>query len=142
MLPATLETMATDLRSALDPVAFAVGRLEFTPDAWQEKVLQSTGQNILLNCSRQAGKSTTTAIIALHEAFYWPDSLVLLVSPSQRQSRELFVKVCGFLRMLEPRPILEEDNRLSFTLSNGSRVVSLPGSAETVRGFSALSCGL
>ncbi len=33
MLPATLETMAADLRSALDPVAFAVGRLEFTPDA-------------------------------------------------------------------------------------------------------------
>ncbi len=52
MLPATLETMATGLRSALDPVAFAAERLEFTPDAWQEKVLQSTGQNILLNCSR------------------------------------------------------------------------------------------
>ncbi len=137
MLPATLETMAADLRVALDPVGFAAERLEFTPDAWQEKVLESTGQNILLNCSRQAGKSTTTAIIALHEAFYWPDSLILLVSPSLRQSRELFVKVCGFLRMLEPRPILEEDNRLSFTLSNGSRVVSLPGSAETVRGFSA-----
>ncbi len=137
MLPATLETMATDLRSALDPVAFATERLEFTPDAWQEKVLQSAGQNILLNCSRQAGKSTTTAIIALHEAFYWPESLILLVSPSLRQSRELFVKVCGFLRMLEPRPILEEDNRLSFTLSNGSRVVSLPGSPDTVRGFSA-----
>ncbi len=32
---------------------------------------------------------------------------------------------------------LEEDNRLSFTLSNGSRVVSLPGTSETVRGFSA-----
>ncbi len=91
----------------------------------------------MLNCSRQAGKSTTTAIIALHEASYRPDSLILLVSPSLRQSRELFVKVCGFMRLLEPRPILEEDNRLSFTLSNGSRVVSLPGTGETVRGFSA-----
>jgi len=137
MLPATLKTMAADLRFALDPVSFAVDRLGFTPDAWQRKCLRSTGQNILLNCSRQAGKSTTTAIIALHEAFYWPGSLILLVSPSLRQSRELFVKVCGFLRMLEPRPILEEDNRLSFTLSNESRVVSLPGSPETVRGFSA-----
>ncbi len=68
MRPATLETMAAEMRHALDPVGFAVDRLEFTPDAWQEKVLQSTGQNILLNCSRQAGKSTTTAIIALHEA--------------------------------------------------------------------------
>ena len=47
------------------------------------------------------------------------------------------VLICGFMRMLEPRPVLEEDNRLSFTLSNGSRVVSLPGTSETVRGFSA-----
>ncbi len=137
MQPATLDTMAADLRHALDPVVFATDRLDLTPDPWQEEVLRSTGQNILLKCSRQTGKSTTTAIVALHEASYWPDSLILLVSPSQRQSRELFVKVCSFIKMLEPRPVLEEDNRLSFTLSNGSRVVSLPGSSETVRGFSA-----
>ena len=129
--------MAVELRCALDPVSFAVERLDFTPDAWQAEVLRSSGQNILLNCSRQAGKSTTTSIIALHSAFYRPESLILLVSSSLRQSRELFVKVCGFMRMLEPRPILEEDNRLSFTLGNGSRVVSLPGTGETVRGFSA-----
>ncbi len=129
--------MAVDLRCALDPVAFAVERLEFTPDAWQAEVLRSSGKNILLNCSRQAGKSTTTAIIALHEAYYQPRSLILLISPSLRQSRELFAKVCDFLKMLEPRPVLEEDNRLSFTLTNNSRVVSLPGTAETVRGFSA-----
>lgn len=132
-----LNAMATGLCCAIDPYRFAVDLLDFTPDAWQSQALRSSGQNILLNCSRQSGKSTTTAIIALHEAYYWPDSLVLLVSPSLRQSRELFAKVYGFLKLLEPAPILEEDNRLSFTLSNGSRVVSLPGSAETVRGFSA-----
>ncbi len=136
-MSATLEVMADDLRSALDPVAFAVERLGFTPDAWQAKVLRSSGQNILLNCSRQAGKSTTTSIIALHEAYYQPQSLILLISPSLRQSRELFAKVCDFLKMLEPRPTLDEDNRLSFMLGNGSRVVSLPGTGETVRGFSA-----
>ena len=32
---------------------------------------------------------------------------------------------------------LEEDNKTSFELANGSRVVCLPGTAETVRGFSA-----
>ncbi len=129
--------MAAELRYALDPVAFAEQHLDFTPDDWQADVLRSSGQNILLNCSRQAGKSTTTAIIALHEAYYRPESLVLLISCSLRQSRELFVKVCGFMRMLEPRPTLDEDNRLSFTFANGSRVVSLPGTGETVRGFSA-----
>ncbi len=139
MPPATLNTMAADLRCALDPVAFAVERLDFRPDPWQAKVLRSSGGNVLLNCSRQAGKSTTTSIIALHTAQYQPGSLTLLVSPSLRQSRELFVKVVDFMRMLEPRPILEEDNKLSFALGNGSRVVSLPGTGETVRGFSAPS---
>ena len=129
--------MAAELRCALDPVAFAVERLGFDPDPWQADVLRSPDENTLLNCSRQAGKSTTTAIIALHTALYRAGSLTLLGSPSLRQSRELFVKVTDFLKRLEHAPPLEEDNRLSVQLRNGSRVVSLPGTGETVRGFSA-----
>ena len=129
--------MAGDLRSALDPVAFASHRLGFNPDGWQQRVMRSNGKRVLLNCSRQAGKSTTTSVIALHTALYRPGSLILLVSPSLRQSRELFAKVTGFLKALEPVTPLEEDNRLSFTLTNKSRVVCLPGSADTIRGFSA-----
>ena len=63
--------------------------------------------------------------------------LVLLVSPSLRQSRELFAKVIGFLKELEPVEQLEEDNKSSCTLANGARIVSLPGDPDTVRGFSA-----
>ncbi len=137
MPPATLEAMATDLRCALDPVAFALERLAFEPDAWQEEVLRATSRRILLNCSRQAGKSTTTAIVGLHTALYRPGALVLLVSPSLRQSRELFKKVVDFLKGIDPRPVLEEDNAMSCVLSNGSRVVSLPGTGATVRGYSA-----
>jgi hypothetical protein len=129
--------MAIELRCALDPVAFAVERLGFHPDPWQADVLRLSDKNTLLNCSRQAGKSTTTAIIALHTAVYKPGSLTLLGSPSLRQSRELFVKMTDFLKRLEHPPELEEDNRLSVQLRNGSRVVSLPGTGETVRGFSA-----
>jgi hypothetical protein len=128
--------MARDLRLALDPVAFAVEELGFQPDEWQCNVLREPGKRILLNCSRQAGKSTTTSIIALHTAKYRPGSLILLVSPTLRQSKELFAKVALFMRRLKDRPKLEEDNKLSFIMPNGSRVVSLPGSAETIRGFS------
>jgi len=129
--------MAIELRCALDPVAFAVERLGFDPDPWQADVLRLSDKNTLLNCSRQAGKSTSTSIIALHTAVYKPGSLTLLGSPSLRQSRELFVKMTDFLKRLENPPPLEEDNRLSVQLRNGSRVVSLPGTGETVRGFSA-----
>ena len=121
---------------ALDAVPFAVDRLGFVPDAWQAQLLRSRSQWILLNCCRQSGKSTTTAIVALHQAIYDP-GLVLCVSPSLRQSRELFAKVIGFLKSIEPVIPLEEDNKSSCELSNGSRIVSLPGDPDTVRGYSA-----
>ena len=134
---ATTPEIATELRCALDPVAFAIERLNFEPDPWQTDVLRSSASRIALNCSRQAGKSTTAAILATHEAVYVPRSLTLLVSPSLRQSRELFGKVTDFLRVLDTKPALDEDNALSLMLDTRSRVVSLPGTAATVRGYSA-----
>jgi len=124
-----------DLRHALDPMAFAMESLDFHPDPWQAQVLRWAGKRLLLNCSRQSGKSTTTAILALHRAMYYPNSLILLVSPSIRQSGELFRKVVEFhARVEEPKPL--ESNKLSMTMSNGSRIVSLPSSEATVRGYS------
>lgn len=128
--------LATDLRYALDPVAFAREALGFKPDAKQEAVLRWRGKRLLLNWSRQTGKSTTTAVLALHHAMYTPGALALLVSPSLRQSSELFRKVADLLGRLEAPPALVEDNRLSMALANHSRVVSLPSSEATIRGFS------
>ncbi|MFZ2472801.1 MAG: terminase family protein [Methanothrix sp.] len=62
-----------------------------------------------------------------------------MVSPSLRQSSELFRKLQGYLAMLEPVPIRIEDTKLSLKLDNGSRVISLPGSEGTIRGFSSVS---
>ena len=90
--------LALDLAHALDPVAFVQDRLKFEPDSWQAALLRSRAPWILLNCCRQSGKSTTTAALALHTAIYDP-GLTLLVSPSLRQSKELFAKVTGFLKL-------------------------------------------
>jgi len=125
---------------ASDPVLFAKELLGFNPDSWQEQVLTSNSKRILLNCSRQSGKSTTASILALHEALFNPKSLVLLVSPSQRQSSELFRKVTDALNLLKKRPKLMEDNRLSCTFFNGSRIASLPASESTIRGFWRCQC--
>ncbi len=130
--------LARDLRWGLDAVAFAREGLGLAPDPWQADVLRWRGKRLLMNCSRQAGKSTTAAVLALHTALYRPGSLVLLVSPSQRQSGELFRKVSGFLHRLDPPPELAEDNKLACALTSGSRIVSLPGSEATVRGFSGV----
>ena len=128
-------SLTRDLLYATDCVAFAHDRLKFEPEPWQAQAMNSTSLQIILNCSRQSGKSTSTSIKALHTALYDP-GLVLIASRSLRQSSLLFSKCTNFLKQLEPVEVLEEDNRLSCTLRNGSRIVSLPGDAATVRGFS------
>jgi hypothetical protein len=109
------------------------------PDPWQEQVLTSPSARVLLLCSRQSGKSSVAAALALQAALLTPDAPVLLLSPSLRQSGELFRKVLDLFTALG-RPlgvVAESASRLE--LSNGSRVLSLPGTEETVRGFSGVS---
>jgi Terminase large subunit, T4likevirus-type, N-terminal len=124
-----------DLRFALDRASFAEN-LGMTPDAWQRDLLRSASPRLLLNCSRQSGKSTMAAIVALHRALYYASSLVLVLAPSLRQSQELFAKVASFYRSLG-RPVpAQAERRLSLELENGSRIITLPGTERTVRGFS------
>jgi Terminase large subunit, T4likevirus-type, N-terminal len=124
-----------DLRLALDRVAFAE-KLGIVPDGWQGDFLRSSADRVLLNCSRQSGKSTMSAVIALHRALYYPDSLVLCLAPALRQSQELFAKIASFYRDLG-RPVAPQGERkLSLELENGSRIITLPGSEKTIRGFS------
>jgi phage terminase large subunit-like protein len=124
-----------DLRLALDRVSFA-RTVGVEPDPWQEDLLRSESERILLNCSRQSGKSTMSAVIALHRALYHPGSLVLCLAPALRQSQELFGKIAGFYRDLG-RPVAPQGERkLSLELENDSRIITLPGSEKTIRGFS------
>lgn len=108
----------------------------FEPDPVQRQVMTTTGNQLLL-CHRQWGKSTTVAAIALEDACTEPGSLVLLVSRSMRQSGELFRKVKNFYLLTQPLPLIQ-DSALSFELSNRSRIVSLPGSEETIVGYSSV----
>ncbi len=132
---ASLGTLGDDLRLALDRVAFT-RELGVEPDPWQERLLRSSSGRVLLNCSRQSGKSTMSGVIALHRALYHPGSLILCLAPALRQSQELFGKIATFYRDLG-RPVAPQGERkLSLELENGSRIITLPGSEKTVRGFS------
>jgi hypothetical protein len=131
-------SLAQDLRLALDRVSFAK-RLGLKPDPWQENLLRSTSDRVLLNCCRQSGKSTMSGVIALHRALYHPGSLILCLAPALRQSQELFGKIASFYRDLG-RPVSPVGERkLSLELENGSRIVTLPGTDKTIRGFSGVS---
>jgi hypothetical protein len=129
--------IGADIARALDPAELARG-VGMDPDPWQAEALRSTHPRQLYNCCRQSGKSQTAAVLATHVSVYEPGALVLLLSPSQRQSGELFRKVLAVYKTLG-RPVpSESENALSPTLENGSRVVSLPGSEATIRSYSAV----
>jgi hypothetical protein len=129
--------LAQDLRLALDPVRFA-GAVGVTPDAWQRDLLRTNNKHVLLNVSRQAGKSTMSAVIGLHRALFYPGSLVLCLAPALRQSQELFQKIVGSYRDLGRPVTARAEQRLSLELDNGSRIICLPGTERTIRGFSGV----
>lgn len=122
-----------------DPLAFATA-CGITPDPWQAQVLLSTSPRILLNCSRQSGKSTITAIKALHHALFTPGALVLLLSRGQRQSGELMHTVLSLYRRLD-RPVdPRAESALTLELAeSGSRIIALPGSEATIRGYGGVT---
>jgi hypothetical protein len=126
------------LAMALDPSLLLEAR-GLAPDPWQRALLLSTDRQILLNCSRQAGKSTVVSALALHAALFAPEALVLLLSPSQRQSGEIFRKVLDLYHALD-RPLRAVcKTQLRLELANGSRVLCLPGREGTIRSFSGVS---
>src|ERR1700736_1422114 len=69
-----------------------------TPDGWQRDFLLGSSRQVLLNCSRQAGEAPTGAALALDTALFNPGRPVLLLSPSLRQSGELFRKIVHFYK--------------------------------------------
>lgn len=126
-------TVLRELARSIDPVVFARTALNFDPEEWQADFLRSTHPRIIMNCPRGAGKSLLTAITALHHALFTQNAFVMLFSRSERQSMELFRKIIDFYKLLQFTPTAESAHRLE--LANGSRILSLPSSVETVIGY-------
>jgi hypothetical protein len=131
--------MGRDLSLGLDPVRLAQ-RAGITPDDWQADLLRARDHQVIMNASRQSGKSSVSALLALDEVLHRPPALALLLAPALRQSQELFRKVKQYLQALGyPVPIVQE-SALALELANGSRIVSLPGSDDaTIRGYSSVA---
>jgi hypothetical protein len=135
-----LTTGATPAASdASDAAAFARARFHLDLDDKQTQILTGEHYRLILCCTRQWGKSTVTAAKAVYHAYTRPKSLTLVVSPSERQSREFLRKAKQFVQDLRIRPRGDGDNRISVQLPNGSRIVGVPGKEAHVRGFSAVS---
>jgi hypothetical protein len=141
LIQATNNAIARRIDREKSDAVLMARRAGITPDAWQSDLLRSDARQMILLCSRQSGKSTVSSILAIHEAIYQPNSLILLLSPSLRQSQELFRKLKDVYNELDSPSLTQpiEESALRTEFDNGSRIVALPGKEATIRGFSGVS---
>jgi len=111
-------------------------RVGFNPQGWQVAAIESEGDRMIFNVTRQGGKSSTAAVIALHETLT-PDSLALIAARDEGKSKEMLRKIRRFCSRSSQRPIAESKTAIEF--ANGSRILALCGAEGAARGFSAAS---
>src|SRR5215831_16093384 len=118
----------------LDPVLWVREVLSVAPTKWQENFLRAPrGAFILALTARQCGKTTTAAWAMAHSALFVPGSLSVVACPAQRQSAEAVRRVRD--AVIKAGSKLEADNVYGLELTNGSRVLALPGSDDSIRGL-------
>ena len=129
-----MNVLARDLLRALDPVVVFRDAFDVEPFAWQAEYLR-TGLPTLVVKGRQVGFTSAAAALAIWRCVYTAGSTVAIVSPSLRQSSEVTGRARAGLRRLGLRLVIDSVAQLG--LANGSRILSLPGSPKSARGFSA-----
>lgn len=127
-------SLRLDLRAALDPAVLFEQAFGLSPLDWQRDYLRET-RPVVVNKGRQCGASTAAAALAIHCALYTPGANAVIVSPTLKQSTEIATRARTGLRRLGAR--LTQDSSDMLRLANGSRIVSLPGTARSVRGWTA-----
>lgn len=126
--------LTRDLLRGLDPVATFEEAFQTEALAWQRDYLRRV-DNVQVKKGRQVGASTASAALGIHVCLYEAPATVVIVSPSERQSREILLRAKAAIRNLS-RDLIE-DSASALGLGNGSRLLSLPGTPTSVRGYTA-----
>lgn len=122
---------------ALSVSQWAAQSLHFHPDPRQAEILDAPAHRLILLCTRQFGKSTLSAVKALHFALHHPGSLTVVAAPNQRRSAEWIRLVRRFLHTLGLPARSDRIHPHSALLPNGARLVALPGVVDNNRGYPA-----
>jgi len=127
----------TTIEFSKDAVSFARRCLGFTPHAGQAELLGTEERYVLLNCHRQWGKTTVTAVRAVHLAAMAPKQQIVIVSPTMRQSQVLAGRCREFSGRMGLAVRSDGTNAGSLVFPNGSVILPLPAHPDRVRGFTA-----
>ena len=110
---------------ALDP-ALIMTASGMTPDSWQSTLIRDTENWWLLLCTRQGGKTQAISALALATALNRKGALCLILTPSERQSKEVLRCVSQYYLALYGLPIRSDAiTALKIEFENGSRIIAL-----------------
>lgn len=127
-------SLAHDLLATLDPVVTFRDAFGRAPHEWQVGYLREDRNAAVLK-GRQVGATEGAACLSIHTARAEPNVDAVIVSPSLKQSGEIIGRARAGLRTLGET--LLQDSAAVLRLANGSRIISLPGTPRSVRGYSA-----
>ena len=111
----------------------------FEPDPHQVELLECYDSEALVLWPRQSGKSQTSAVKVLHQAYFDPGDVVILAGEKQKQAQEVYEKAYDLHHVLAKAGAVPEVERSGDELlfGNGSRVLALPATVESIRGYAA-----
>lgn len=135
-MPTKAPVLRQDVRAARDDLATFATLIGYPMERWQVAGMQSSARQTILISPRQCGKSRSLALLAVWTAFRQPGALVMIVSASETAATRLLYTV----REICQHPLLAgstvDETMTRLVLSNGSRVLSVPASEKSIRGWS------
>lgn len=114
-----------------------------SPDEWQAEILDDQHRTILVTTCRQAGKSTTAVSWCLSKAASKEGQTIIVASPSFRQSARILARARVHYRRCVKHwegalvPTITNRSIESVQMDNGSQILALPATPETIRGETA-----
>lgn len=127
-------TLIRDARNDIDVFARKIAKAPLWPH--QLELANSPAKIRCVNSGRQAGKSFTLAMLALHQAFSVPGSKTLILSAGEEAAKVLLASIGELLSSPLLAGAAIEENKSRIVLSTGSEIVCVPASTRQVRGRS------
>ena len=108
------------------------------PYTFQSQILNDEQKYLVVRSGRQLGKTEVISVKALYEAIYQPNSQILVVSATQRQSDILYSRIRSFAKKVGLLENILVDSRELLQFDNGSEIRPLPAGdkGDKIRGFS------
>lgn len=124
------------LERHLDPARRLAHWIGHEPDEWQVTAFTTRATEVAMRVGRQSGKTSVLAARAIEE-LHVSDSLTICVAPSERQAKIIAREIGQQLRRTDL--VTSRSTLTELEMSNGARVIALPSTSETIRGYPSVS---